>query len=164
MSAATVLAGLAITAALLYFFLIKGRDKSARGAVAVPKAQTSSRRDSPVSRTSPASTAPSVPQPAQDAEFVDKFRGGMLFPQPSPCDAVVLLRGKTFPEGRIPSIPVPGCDRETCQCQVHTVVGRRRSPRRVRIDRREDVRMSDDRRSGDDRRHEDPYSKPVNRN
>ena len=37
---AIVLAGLAIAAALLYFFLIRGGDKSARGAAAVPKAQT----------------------------------------------------------------------------------------------------------------------------
>ena len=161
MNAAIVLAGLAIAAALLGLFLIKGRDKSGPGTAAAPKAPESSRPGSPASRTP---SAPPVPQPAQDAEFIDKFRGGMVFPQPSPCDAVVLLRGKTFPEERIPSIPVPGCDRETCQCQVHTVVGRRRSPRRVRIDRREDVRVSDDRRSGDDRRDVDPYSKPVNRN
>ncbi len=158
---AIVLAGLAIAAALLYFFLIRGGDKSARGAAAVPKAQTSSRGGSPVSRTSP---FPPASQPVRDADFVDKFRGGMLFPQPSPCDAAVLLLGKTFPEGRIPSIPVPGCDRETCQCQVHTVVGRRRSSRRIHIDRREDVRMSEDRRSGEDRRSQDPFSKPANRN
>ena len=164
MSEAIVLAGLAIAAVLLYVFLIRGRDKSGRGATAAPKAPESSSRGSPVSRSAPVASAPPVPQSAQDAEFVDKFRGGMLFPQPSPCDAVVLLRGKTFPEGRIPPIPVPGCDRETCQCQVHTVVGRRRSPRRIRTDRREDVRMSDDRRSGDDRRDQDPFNKPVNRN
>lgn len=158
MSAALLLAGLAIAVAVLGFFLVKGRAKSGPDVPAAPKAPESSRPGSPAQRASPA------PQPSQEADFVDKFRGGMLFPQPSPCEAVVLLRGKTFPEGRIPPIPVPGCDRETCQCQVHTVVGRRRSPRRVRIDRREDVRVSDDRRSGDDRRDADPYSKPVNRN
>ena len=160
MSTAVLLAGLAIAVALLGLILIKGRDKSAKGAAAAPKAPASSRPGSPASRT-PA--APSVPPPAPDADFVDKFRGGMLFPQPSPCEAIGLLRGKTFPDGNIPSIPVPGCDRETCQCQMHTVVGRRRSPRRVRIDRREDVRVSDDRRSGDDRRDQDPFNKPVNR-
>jgi hypothetical protein len=86
------------------------------------------------------------------SEAIDKFRGGALFPQKDPCEAILKLRGKTFPEGRIPRIPVPGCDRGECACQVHEIVGRRRGPRRISTDRRGDVRFKEDRRSGRDRR------------
>ncbi len=98
-------------------------------------------------------TAPApAPRQAPGQGYVDKFRGGMVFPQPDACEAACALRGKTFPEGRVPRIPVPGCDREKCGCQVHTVVGRRRGPRRVQGDRRDDIRLDEDRRTGKDRR------------
>jgi len=76
----------------------------------------------------------------------------MLFPQKDACEAIMKLRGRTFPESRIPSLPVPGCGREKCGCQIHEVVGRRRGPRRIKSDRRNDVRFTEDRRSGKDRR------------
>lgn len=85
-------------------------------------------------------------------EFVDKFRGGTLFPQPGACEAAQKLRGKTFEGAQIPRVPVPGCDRTQCECQVHEVVGRRRGPRRANADRRSDVRFAGDRRTGDERR------------
>ena len=97
-----------------------------------------------------------VPGPAKKPkpppEAIDKFRGAALFPQKGACEAVMKLRGKTFPEGRVPKIPVPGCDREKCDCQVHEIVGRRRGPRRISSDRRSDVRFKEDRRGGKDRR------------
>jgi hypothetical protein len=115
------------------------------------------RPDAPAARPLAASraraTAPSpVPRTAAGEGYVDRFRGGMLFPQPDACEAVCQLRGKTFPEGKIPHVPVPGCDRARCDCQVHTVVGRRRGARRVQSDRREDIRLDEDRRSGGERR------------
>jgi hypothetical protein len=102
-----------------------------------------------------AGTAQAGPAPKKvkiPPEPVDKFRGAALFPQKGACEAIMKLRGKTFPEGRIPKIPVPGCDREKCDCQLHEIVGRRRGPRRVKQDRRGDVRFKEDRRKGKDRR------------
>ncbi|MBK6289057.1 MAG: hypothetical protein IPF49_15755 [Gammaproteobacteria bacterium] len=86
------------------------------------------------------------------SEGPDLFRGAMLFPQKEACEAIAKLRGHTYADARIPKIPVPGCDRESCDCQLHPVTGRRRGPRRVTTDRRDDVRFKDDRRKGDDRR------------
>ena len=86
------------------------------------------------------------------SEGPDLFRGVMLFPQKEACEAIAKLRGHTYADARIPKIPVPGCDRESCDCQLHPVVGRRGGPRRVTTDRRDDVRFKDDRRNGDDRR------------
>jgi hypothetical protein len=99
----------------------------------------------------PAAPAPSV-RAKPPSEAIDKFRGAALFPQKGACDAIMKLRGKTFAEGRIPHIPVPGCGREKCDCQIHEVVGRRRGPRRIAQDRRGDVRFVEDRRDGKDRR------------
>jgi hypothetical protein len=85
-------------------------------------------------------------------EAIDSYRGAMLFPQKDACEAILALRGRTFAEGQVPALPVPGCDRESCGCQIHQVVGRRRGPRRVYADRRGDVRFKEDRRRGRDRR------------
>ena len=135
-----IIAGGAV-ALLLVFWLLRRKDSpDAPGA-------------RPVSGARARATAPSpVPRAAAGEGYIDKFRGGMLFPQPDACEAACLLRGKTFSEGMIPSVPVPGCDRARCDCQIHTVVGRRRGPRRVHSDRREDIRLDEDRRSGQDRR------------
>jgi hypothetical protein len=97
--------------------------------------------------------APAPPVRAKaPSEATDRFRGAALFPQKGACEAIMKLRGKTFAEGRIPQVPVPGCDREKCDCQIHEVVGRRRGPRRIATDRRGDVRFVEDRRDGNDRR------------
>jgi hypothetical protein len=135
-----IIAGGAV--ALLLVFLLTKRKDSPDAASARPTSGSRARA------TAPSPVARAVPGEG----FIDKFRGGMLFPQPDACEAVCLLRGKTFLDGKIPSVPVPGCDRARCDCQVHTVVGRRRGPRRVQSDRREDIRLEDDRRSGEDRR------------
>ena len=100
--------------------------------------------------------APAAAKKGKGNEIVDTFRGAALFPQKNACEAIVKLRGKTFPEGRTPKIPVPGCDRETCECQVHEIVGRRRGARRISSDRRTDVRFKEDRRKGRDRREGSP--------
>jgi hypothetical protein len=86
------------------------------------------------------------------SEAIDDYRGAMLFPQKDCCAAVLKLRGQTFPEHGAPALPVPGCDRESCSCRLHQVVGRRRGPRRLVPDRRDDVRFKEDRRQGKDRR------------
>ena len=137
-----ILAG-AVVLLLVVVRLLRGSGNSADPAPS-PKPLSSSR--------GLATAPPATPRQAAGQGYVDKFRGGMIFPQPDPCEAVCQLRGKTFPEGRIPALPIPGCDRGPCACQVHQVVGRRRGPRRVQGDRREDVRLDDDRRSGGDRR------------
>lgn len=116
----------------------------ARGATKQP---TPARKS--MSRTESSGAPARVKAPS---EGVDQFRGAMLFPQKDACEAVIKLRGRTFPDGRIPRIPVPGCGRDKCDCQIHQVVGRRRGPRRVATDRRDDVRFNDDRRNGKDRR------------
>jgi hypothetical protein len=85
-------------------------------------------------------------------EGVDSYRGVMLFPQKDSCEAVLKFRGQTFPTASAPTVPVPGCGRESCSCQLHQVVGRRRGPRRLIPDRRADVRFKEDRRKGNDRR------------
>ena len=99
--------------------------------------------------------APAAPgkaaKPAATPE-TDKFRGVTLFPQKEACEAIMKLRGKTYGPDRIPRLPVPGCGREKCDCQLHEVVGRRRGPRRIHGDRRDDVRFKEDRRNGKDRR------------
>lgn len=136
-----ILAG-AVVLLLVVVRLLRGGAKT--DAASSPKQMSSSR--------GLATAPPAAPRQAAGQGYVDKFRGGMIFPQPDPCEAVCQLRGKTFPEGRIPALPVPGCDRGPCKCQVHHVVGRRRGPRRVQGDRREDIRLEDDRRSGEDRR------------
>jgi len=124
--------------------------------------RSSSDRQKPsATRPRPASrgvTTPLPPVPVQDSrlppgqEPLDKFRGGMVFPQPDACEAVCKLRGKTFPEGQVPAVPVAGCFRQRCDCQVHVVVGRRRGSRRTNSDRREDLRIDEERRLGQDRR------------
>lgn len=86
------------------------------------------------------------------SEAIDDYRGAMLFPQKDCCEAILKLRGRTFPRNTAPTIPVPGCDRESCGCQLHQVTGRRRGPRRLVPDRRDDVRFTEDRRTGKDRR------------
>lgn len=118
-------------------------------------------RASPVARRTGTARTPAVdPTPSPEllrgngtrAEPVDKFRGTTLFPQPEACEAAHRLRGKTFEAPEILRVPVTGCDRGQCQCQIHEVVGRRRSARRVMTDRRSDVRFASDRRTGPDRR------------
>jgi len=117
-----------------------------------PKASPATVRKSSGARSGCPAPAPGQPAKKKGGEGVDKFRGAALFPQKDACEAIMKLRGKTFPEGRVPKIPVPGCNRETCGCQVHEIVGRRRGPRRIASDRRGDVRFKEDRRSGKDRR------------
>jgi hypothetical protein len=106
-----------------------------------------------------AAPAPAPPRPSPSSrskgvrpETVDRFRGSTLFPQPGACAAAQNLRGKTFEGAEVLKVPVPGCDRSRCECQIHAIVGRRRGPRRVSQDRRTDVRFSSERRSGSDRR------------
>ena len=118
---------------------------------APPSPATPSRERAP-DRETPVRPVAAAGGDVMAREPLDRFRGGMIFPQPDPCAPVTLLRGKTFPEGRIPGIPVGGCDRGGCDCQVHTVVGRRRGSRRMDPDRRDDLRINEDRRSGQDRR------------
>jgi hypothetical protein len=139
-----ILAGAAV-ALLLLLLLVRRRGDSRPKPP--PRALASSRGLATAPPPAPRSAAP---------EYVDTFRGGMLFPQPEACEAICRLRGRTFPEGKIPPIPVPGCDRGPCECQVHTVVGRRRGPRRTQSDRRDDIRIDEERRSGSDRRSGDP--------
>lgn len=116
-----------------------------------PGSKQTPRKPTPGSRASaPAASEPRRTKPSSEA--IDKFRGATLFPQKGACEAIMKLRGRTFPEGKVPKVPVPGCDREHCECQVHEVVGRRRGPRRVAVDRRSDVRFAEDRRTGHDRR------------
>ena len=86
------------------------------------------------------------------SEGSDIFHGAVLFPQKDACGAIAKLRGHIYADAGTPKIPVPGCDREHCDCQLHPVVGRRHGPRRVTNDRRDDVRFNDDRRQGQDRR------------
>ena len=86
------------------------------------------------------------------ASALDAFQGCMVMPQKDCCEAIQRLRGQTFPVDRVITLPVAGCDRASCECQLHRVVGRRRGPRRVQTDRRSDVRFKEDRRSGRDRR------------
>lgn len=137
-----MLAGAGLALALVVFLMRRGKTGDSPSTPARPLAASRAR-----------SSAPSpVPRAAVGEAWVDRFRGGMLFPQPDACEAACALRGKTFPEGKVPPVPVPGCDRARCDCQIHTVVGRRRGPRRVHSDRREDIRMEEERRSGEDRR------------
>jgi len=100
-----------------------------------------------------AGRAPNAPARAKaPSEAIDNYRGTMLFPQKDCCEAAQKLRGQTFAAQRVPTLPVPGCDRESCNCTLHQVVGRRRGPRRLTADRRGDVRFTEDRRQGKDRR------------
>ena len=100
--------------------------------------------------------------PKPVSEGPDMFRGGVLFPQKGACEAIMKLRGRTFLEGSVPVIPVKGCDRGACDCQVHQVVGRRRGPRRIQIERRADIRFNEERRTGQDRRKGgDSWNTPV---
>lgn len=85
----------------------------------------------------------------------DAFQGCMVMPQKDSCQAIQRLRGRTLPADRVIEIPVNGCDRTACMCQLHRVVGRRRNIRRSQADRRIDVRFGTDRRSGRDRRKGD---------
>lgn len=92
----------------------------------------------------------------------DVFHGSMLFPQKDACEAISRLRGHIYADARTPNIPVPGCDRERCDCQLHPVSGRRHGPRRVTNDRRDNVRFKDDRREGRERREgADTWSQHV---
>lgn len=103
------------------------------------------RRDEPAR---PASTG----RPNALAGSLDGFQGSMVMPQQDCCEAVLQMRGQLFPPDRTITVPVKGCDRPRCKCQIHRVAGRRRAARRSQPDRRGDVRFTEDRRSGRDRR------------
>lgn len=46
------------------------------------------------------------------------------------CDAVYEMRGQRFLMTNAPSIPVPGCDAETCKCRYQRFTDRRHETRR----------------------------------
>jgi hypothetical protein len=151
---------LGVIALVIVAIFLPGRTGTAGKDRKTPVARSGTRAPTP----SPAATgipaaSPSPPRPAPSSrsngarsETVDRFRGSTLFPQPGACAAAQNLRGKTFEGAEVLKVPVPGCDRSRCECQIHAVVGRRRGPRRVSQDRRTDVRFSSERRSGSDRR------------
>ena len=93
-----------------------------------------------------------VRAPEKEPDLKDKFAGVVFLPQADACAQAKKIRGQTFAPDRVMQIPLPGCDRERCECKLNQVKGRRRSPRRVKADRREDVRFKEDRRKGKDRR------------
>lgn len=142
MSTSTLIVTVLVVALGVLVFLKTRKPGEPRGGARKPAA--ASRPAAPA-----AAPAKRVKPPS---EAIDKFRGAVIFPQKDACEAVMKLRGKTWPEGRVPKLPLPGCGRESCECQVHEIVGRRRGPRRISTDRRGDVRFKEDRRSGKDRR------------
>jgi len=83
---------------------------------------------------------------------VDQFRGLTFVPQADACEAALKARSRTFPAANRPQIPLSGCDRDSCSCELRDVGGRRRGERRVNADRRGEVRFGEDRRKGKDRR------------
>ncbi len=89
---------------------------------------------------------------APAATTKDGFQGNLVMPQRDSCEAVQRLRGRTFPADRVIELPVNGCDRTSCGCHLHRIMGRRLSLRRAQSDRRTDVRFDLDRRTGRDRR------------
>lgn len=133
---------------ILLAVLVAGAAFALRGRSAAPSRRTPARAGSRV--TGQALNAPARGKPASEA--IDNYRGAMLFPQKDCCEAVLKLRGHTFAAHSAPTLPVAGCDRESCDCKLHQVVGRRRGPRRLVPDRRDDVRFKEDRRQGKDRR------------
>ena len=133
---------------ILLAVVVAGAVFALRGRAAAP-----SRKLAPRAGSRGASAAPKLPGRGKaPSEAIDDYRGTMLFPQKDCCEAVLRLRGRTFAEHHAPTLPVPGCDREACGCKLHQVIGRRRGPRRLVPDRRDDVRFKEDRRQGKDRR------------
>lgn len=88
----------------------------------------------------------------RSTESVDQFRGVTVVPQADACAAALNARKRTFPAANRPQLPLSGCDRESCSCELRDVGGRRRGERRVSPDRRGEVRFGEDRRKGKDRR------------
>lgn len=111
----------------------------------VDSPRAASRRDEPA-RSAPTGRTNAL------AGHLDGFQGSMVMPQQDCCEAVLQMRGQLFPPDRAITVPVRGCDRPRCRCQIHRVAGRRRGARRAQPDRRADVRFTEDRRSGRDRR------------
>ncbi|MBK6278906.1 MAG: hypothetical protein IPF57_12575 [Gammaproteobacteria bacterium] len=133
---------------ILLAVVVAGAVFALRGRAAAP-----SRKLAPRTGSRGASAAANPPGRGKaPSEAIDDYRGTMLFPQKDCCEAVLRLRGRTFAEHHAPTLPVPGCDREACGCKLHQVIGRRRGPRRLVPDRRDDVRFKEDRRQGKDRR------------
>ena len=132
----------ALVAVVLVLLLMRRRDRSSSSAV---QARQSLQRGG--ARTASAR--------ADQAEVIlDKFNGWMLLPQQDACAAAMKMRGKTLPRDFVQQLPLPGCDREACDCRLNEVRGRRKGPRRTMADRRDDVRFKEDRRQGKDRRQD----------
>lgn len=80
------------------------------------------------------------------------------------CQFALELAEQTFATHDAPPLPMPKCDRRSCQCSYYAIPGRRTGKdRRSGHDRRETLRFDPDktdRRSGKDRRRtgRDPWS------
>jgi hypothetical protein len=133
--------GIALAAALALLLVARRRSDGSR-APAVAPVKSQSRADA----------AGKSKRPKGEEKVIDKFKGLMLVPQKGACEAAIRMRSKTLPDGFVQQIPVPGCDRGSCECKLSEVRGRRGGPRRVKADRRDDVRFKEDRRKGRDRR------------
>lgn len=71
------------------------------------------------------------------------------------CAQARALNGRCLPLGQVPEVPLPGCTRSRCTCQLRDLVDRRSGwDRRSGKDRRSAIRFEDnaDRRSGKERR------------
>lgn len=115
--------------------------------------------EKPVSRPASGKPAPiAATKPAPTPDFWGKR---LIVPDPArACEAVRPLHGRCYALTHLPELPVKGCTRTDCECQLTPLIEHRTgSERRSGQERREDVRFDapSDRRSGTDRRREDHY-------
>lgn len=91
-------------------------------------------------------------QSARGPEFVSLV---LRVPDPGhACDGARRNANSTFVAANAPALPLRDCGFANCRCSYERVANRRRSERRTKADRRDEIRfeMKGDRRSGKDRR------------
>ncbi len=79
----------------------------------------------------------------------------LIVTDPEACPPAREMAGMYFRNGTAPLLPLPGCTRARCTCELNSVTERRSGEeRRSGVERREDARFGErpDRRTGRDRR------------
>lgn len=146
-----ILIGGALLVATVFWLMTRSgrREHSGRG-------HGRSRHHDHATPAQPLHNEPAARSAMAEAELAECHTGSVIVPEPgNPCAAVQAIRGRWFPDGKVPRLPLPDCDHsQTCECRFKHRDDRRTDERREHADRRDSIRFEErtDRRDGGDRR------------